>query len=124
MALCLLEDNKVEFKIFLYLEEEITDVYFTKVLKLLNMKPRDVMRSQEKVYKENDLDNQSFTDSELIEVMLKNPKLIERPIVINGQKAIIARPPEKLLEILWMINFLKCYLLIFTFATTLKGVEK
>ncbi len=100
MALCLLEDNKVEFKIFLYLEEEITDVYFTKVLKLLNMKPRDVMRSQEKVYKENDLDNQSFTDSELIEVMLKNPKLIERPIVINGQKAIIARPPEKLLEIL------------------------
>ena len=124
MALCLLEDNKVEFKIFLYLEEEITDVYFTKVLKLLNMKPRDVMRSQEKVYKENDLDNQSFTDSELIEVMLKNPKLIERPIVINGQKAIIARPPEKLLEILWMINFLKCYLLIFTFATTFKGVEK
>tara|TARA_A100001015_G_scaffold260608_1_gene305457 strand:- start:9616 stop:9819 length:204 start_codon:yes stop_codon:yes gene_type:complete len=67
---------------------------------LLKVSPREAIRTKEKEYKENNLDDQTLSDFDLIEAMLKYSKLIERPIIINGGKAIIARPPEKLLEII------------------------
>ena len=99
-ALQLLEEKKLNYKKFLYLEETITHDNFVKVLKLLKVSPREAIRTKEKEYKENNLDDQTLSDFDLIEVMLKYRKLIERPIIINGGKAIIARPPEKLLEII------------------------
>jgi len=70
------------------------------VLDMLGLQPRDLMRKKEPEYKENDLDNQSLSRDELIDAMLRYPKLIERPIVIANGKAAIGRPPETVLEIL------------------------
>ena len=71
-----------------------------KVLRLLGLEPRDLMRKHEAPYKENDLDNSQLTRKQLIQAMVDFPILIERPIVIRGNKAIIGRPPEKILDIL------------------------
>lgn len=70
-----------------------------KIIKLLKIRPIDLIRQNETIWKENfrDLD---FTDEELIDVMVEYPQLIERPIVINGTKAVIGRPPTKILDIL------------------------
>jgi arsenate reductase len=64
------------------------------------MKPRDLMRKGEDVYKTLGLDNEKLTDEKLIAAMVENPILIERPIVVSGAKARIGRPPESVLEIL------------------------
>ena len=61
---------------------------------------RDLLRSGEDYYKENNLADMSLTDDQLLNAMLACPKLIERPIVVKGNKAILGRPPEKVLELL------------------------
>ena len=64
------------------------------------MSPRQLLRKNETDYKENNLKETSLSDTQLIDFMVKFPKLIERPIVVNGDKAAIGRPPESVLEIL------------------------
>ena len=71
-----------------------------KILDQLQLSPRDLMRRKENEYKENHLDDPSLSDDELIEAMLKYPKLIERPVVVTDKGAAIGRPPEKVLEVL------------------------
>ena len=66
----------------------------------MKLKPRDILRVKEKEYLENNLNNMSLTDADIVKIVLKNRKLIERPIVINGEKAVIARPPEKVFKVL------------------------
>jgi arsenate reductase len=75
-------------------EKELKDI-----IKLLNIKPIDLVRKNEAIWKEN-YKNKTLSNSEIIKAMAKYPKLIERPIVINGDKAIIGRPPESILDIL------------------------
>ena len=87
-------------KSFLYLDNEISYTEFVRILALLNMKPRDILRTKEKEYLENNLNNMNLTDDDIIKIVLKNRKLIERPIVIKGEKAVIARPPEKVFQVL------------------------
>ena len=99
-ALALLDSRNVRYKIFLYLENEISYDEFLRILALLKIKPRDILRVKEKEYLENNLNNMNLTDNHIIKIVLKNRKLIERPIVINGKKAVIARPPEKVLQVL------------------------
>jgi arsenate reductase len=70
------------------------------LLNLLGMGPRELLRTKEKLYKELGLDDPQLSDAELIQAMVENPRLIERPIVIHGDQAVIARPVEKLKEIL------------------------
>ncbi|WP_342670183.1 ArsC/Spx/MgsR family protein [Methylophaga muralis] len=64
------------------------------------MRPRQLLRSKETLYKELQLDNDKLSDQQLIETMCANPKLIERPIVIKNNQAIIGRSPEAILNIL------------------------
>ncbi|MGD8933252.1 MAG: arsenate reductase (glutaredoxin) [Gammaproteobacteria bacterium] len=71
-----------------------------EVLDLLGMEPRELMRTGEKCYLENNLDDPDLSREDLINAMIENPILIERPIVIRGGKAIIGRPPEKVRDIL------------------------
>ncbi len=71
-----------------------------KILKLLDIKPRDLMRRKEPVYKEAGLDDGDLNDKQLITAMLEYPVLIERPIVLANGKAAIGRPPESVLDIL------------------------
>ena len=97
-ALKLLEERGVETEVFKYLNETITKEDIENLLKMLGAKPRDIMRTKEAIYKELGL-KEVQEDEKLIEAMVAHPKLIERPIVIKENKALIGRPPSKVLEI-------------------------
>ena len=99
-VLALLDSRDVQYEAFLYLENEISHDEFLRILGLLKIKPRDILRVKEKEYLENNLNNMSLTDADIVKIVLKNRKLIERPIVLNGDKAVIARPPEKVFKVL------------------------
>lgn len=84
-----------------YLNEVPSKDELKNILKLLGMKPRELMRVNEPEYKALGLDNKELSENDLIEAMLKTPKLIERPIVVvDASKAVIGRPPEKVLDII------------------------
>ena len=71
-----------------------------KILRLLNFEPRDLMRTKEKEYKQQHLDDPDLSRAQLIDSMIANPILIERPIVLANGKAAVGRPPEQVLNIL------------------------
>ena len=99
-TLALLDSIDVQYETFLYLENEISYEEFLRILGLLKLKVRDILRVKEKEYLENKLNNMELTDDDIINIVLKNRQLIERPIVIKGEKAVIARPPEKVFQVL------------------------
>ena len=99
-TLSLLEEKGIEPTITKYLDTPPDIATLTGILKMLNMEPRDLMRKNEKEYKELDLNNPDLSRDDLIKAMVENPKLIERPIVIKDGKAALGRPPEQVLEIL------------------------
>ena len=84
----------------LYLEEPILYDELSNVLDKLNITPRQLLRKTESDYKKYNLDNNILDDSEIIKLMIENPILIERPIVIRKKRAIIGRPPENVLKII------------------------
>lgn len=98
-ALALVEESGCEKEVIKYLEETPGKSEIKKVLAMLGISARELMRTKEDVYKELDLKNE-HDEEKLIEAMVNNPKLIERPVIIKGDKAVIARPPEKALELL------------------------
>ncbi len=95
----ILEESGKRFKTVEYLKDTPTVEELKSILKKLQLKPHNLIRTKESVYQEN-YKGKTLTDDEWIQVMHANPILIERPIVINGNKAVVARPPEKVLEIL------------------------
>ena len=99
-TLQLLKDNGVEPEIIEYLKTPPSREELTRVLDALGMQPRELMRTHESEYKEASLDDTELTTEQLIQAMLDYPRLIERPIVINGSKVAIGRPPEQVLDIL------------------------
>lgn len=99
-TLALLQDKGVEPKVVEYLKTPPDAAALKKILTLLGLKPRELMRKNEAVYKDRGLDNTGLSDNDLIAAMINDPILIERPIVIAGGRAVIGRPPEKVLEIL------------------------
>jgi arsenate reductase len=96
----LLDNQGIETNVIEYLSAPPSVAELTEVLDLLGIEPRELMRQHEAPYKENNLDNPDLSREQLIQAMIDNPILIERPIVINGNKATIGRPPEKVLDIL------------------------
>mgnify|MGYP001368060460 CR=1 FL=1 len=96
----ILKKNKIEPRVIHYLEKPPNQEELTALLKKLDMTPREILRKTEDEYKINNLSDKSIADSELIKIMLRFPKLIERPIVVKGQKAIIGRPPENVLNLI------------------------
>ncbi|QIQ20985.1 arsenate reductase (glutaredoxin) [Zophobihabitans entericus] len=100
-TLALLNEKGIEPEIILYLETTPTIDELKTLLKQLKFSSaRELMRTKEELYQELGLGNQSLTEAQLIQAMADNPKLIERPIVVVGQKARLGRPPEQVLEIL------------------------
>jgi arsenate reductase len=99
-TLKLLGENGIAPDVVEYLKHPPTTEELTAILQKLNLKPRELMRTKEAEYKENGLDDQSLSDAELIEAMIRIPKLIERPIVLANDKAAVGRPPENVLNIL------------------------
>lgn len=98
-ALCILEDKNLDFKIVEYLKDVPTVDELKSIIKKLKIKPHDLIRIKEPIYLEN-YKGKTLSDDAWIEAMHKYPILIERPIVINGNKAVVSRPPEKVNEIL------------------------
>ena len=98
-GLAILESSRKDFEIVNYLENIPTKSELQDILHLLGISPMKLIRKNEAVWKEN-YKGKTLSDNELIEAMIKNPKLIERPIVINGKKATIGRPPELIKDIL------------------------
>lgn len=95
----ILEKSGKDFEVVKYLEDVPTAEVLKDIVKLLAIKPIDLVRKGESIWKDN-FKNKDLSDAEIITAMLENPKLIERPIVINGNKAVIGRPPELILEII------------------------
>ena len=100
-TLSLLKSNGVEPEVVLYLDTPPDAQTLRQLLHMLGMgSARDLMRKKEDLYKTLNLDNSSLTEAELVQAMVENPKLIERPIVVANGQARIGRPPEDVLEIL------------------------
>ena len=97
-TLALLEENGHAPTVRLYLEDAPTVDEINEALRLLSLEPRQMMRTKEAEYKEQGLGD--VEGDALVTAMNATPKLIERPIVFNGGKAAIGRPPESVLEIL------------------------
>ncbi|MDE0747915.1 MAG: arsenate reductase (glutaredoxin) [Porticoccaceae bacterium] len=99
-TLDILHSASVELDIVLYLETPIDKPTLISLLAKLNMAPGEIIRRSESQFKENYLGDTDITDAQLIDAMLKYPKLIERPIVVSGDRAVIGRPPENVREIM------------------------
>lgn len=99
-ALELLEERGVQPEIIRYLETPPSAAELKALLGKLGIRARQLLRTGEDEYKELDLANPALDDEHLIAAMASHPKLIERPILVVGDKAVIGRPPEKVLEIL------------------------
>ena len=99
-TLQLLEARGLKLNIVEYLKTPPSAATLKAILKKLGIKPHDLLRRGEARYAELGLKDRELSDEALIALMVENPILIERPIVVNGNKAAIGRPPEKLLEIL------------------------
>ena len=99
-TLALIEAQGIQPDIVLYLKTPPSRSKLNHLLRLLNCSPRDLMRTSEDVYKQLKLAEEDRSDDQLIQAMLDNPILIERPIVETASKARIGRPPESVLEIL------------------------
>jgi arsenate reductase len=94
-----LKEKGVEFEIIKYYDTPFTKNKLKTLLKKMDMKAGELLRKREKAYKELDFKNKSYTQAEIIEFMVNNPNLIERPIIEKGNKAVLARPTEKIDEI-------------------------
>jgi len=100
LTLVLLEEQGINPDVILYLETPPDEKILAEVLGKLGISARQLLRKGEDAYRENNLADESLTEQQLISAMVAHPKLIERPIVVNGDKAAIGRPPELVLEIL------------------------
>ncbi len=98
-TLQLLQDRGVEPEIVLYLEQTPDATELQSVLTKLGISARALLRKGEDAYKELNLSEASLSEADLIAAMLNHPKLIERPIVIKGDKAVLGRPPENIEEL-------------------------
>ena len=96
----ILNKKKLDIDIIEYLKSPLDSNEIFNILKKLNYTARDLLRRGEDIYKNKKLSDKSLTDDFLIDTMAKNPILIERPIVVSDDKAVIGRPPEKVLEII------------------------
>lgn len=90
-----LKGKTSDFKVVEYLKNPITFNELKDLLMKLNKKPQEMIRTQEAVYKQN-FKGKNFNDDEWIQIMVENPKLIKRPIVVKGNKAVLGDPAEEI----------------------------
>lgn len=98
-GLAILEESGKEFEIIKYLENTPDKKELQGIIKKLNIAPIDLIRKNESIWKEQ-FEEKNLSGEDIIEAMIANPILIERPIVINGNKAMIGRPPIKIATII------------------------
>jgi len=96
----MLKDSGVDFNAVDYYVDPIPKPRLLELLKKMQMAPRQLLRTKETIYKSLKLGDRDLSDDEIVDLMVKHPDLIQRPIVENGARAILARPAERLKEIL------------------------
>ena len=96
----LLRESGVSFEKVNYYIEPLTRKKLTELLGKMNLKPRDLLRKSEPIYKELGLASKELSDSELIGLMVEHPDLLQRPIVERGDRAVLGRPTENVKELL------------------------
>jgi len=99
-VLKILRESETDFNSVNYFEEPLTKKTLTKLVKNLGIPPRDLLRKNEAVYKELGLSKKELSDSELIGLMAEYPDLMQRPIVVQGDKVLLARPAEEVVRFL------------------------
>jgi arsenate reductase len=98
-GLAILKKANLDFEIVEYLKTPLTKEELSNIVKKLNIEPIDLVRKNERVWKEN-FRGQKLDNEQVLEAMVQYPKLIERPILINGNLGVIGRPPEQLISII------------------------
>ena len=98
-AVSLLEKNKIDFEVIEYLKTPISENQLRKILSYLDINALELIRTNESDWKTK-FKGKQMTDDELIKAMIEYPKLMERPIVVKGNRAVIARPAEKISKII------------------------
>jgi arsenate reductase len=99
-ALALLQQQALQVEVIEYLKTPLTASELTALLAMLGIPARQLLRSKEDEYKQLGLDDMSLSEQQLIEAMAQQPKLIERPVIIKGNKAVIGRPASNILSLL------------------------
>lgn len=98
-ALSILEDKGLKPEIVLYLEQPLSRAELQNLLKMLDMLPSELIRREEPLFRENFKDKE-LSETEWLEVLLENPRLMQRPIIVKGGRAVVGRPPERVQELL------------------------
>lgn len=98
-ALALLEENGVNPEIIYYLENPPTTDELKVLVNKLDLKLRDILRTSGPDYKDLGLNDESLSEENLLEIATKHPRLIQRPIIVQGDRAILGRNPEKVLNL-------------------------
>ena len=97
-TLQLINEAEKDVEIIEYLKDVPTEEELKSIIDLLGISPEQLLRKNEAIFKEQ-FKGRSLTDEEWIKIMIENPKLIERPIVVDGKKAVLGRPPENVLSL-------------------------
>ena len=97
-ALDIIKSKNIKPTIILYLKNKLSKTEVENLLTKLGLSIRDILRTEEDEYKNNNLKNKKLSKNELINFLIKFPKLLQRPIVIKNSKAVIGRPPENILK--------------------------
>ena len=92
-------DNGIDFEKVNYYIEPFSKSKLQSLLKKMKMKPSEILRKNEKVYKDLKFKEKNYTENQILDLMIKHPDLVQRPIVEKGNNAILARPPEKIIEL-------------------------
>jgi arsenate reductase (glutaredoxin) len=94
-----LTENGVDFEKVNYYLEPFSKAKLQSLLKKMKMKPSEVLRKNEKVYKDLKFKEKNYSEEKILDLMVKHPDLVQRPIIEKGNKAILARPPERIKEL-------------------------
>ena len=96
----LLRESGIPFEKVNYYLEPLSRKKLTELIRKMKLKPRDLLRKSEPIYKELGLSKDEFSDSQLIDLMIEHPDLLQRPIVERGERAVLGRPTENVKELL------------------------
>jgi arsenate reductase len=94
-----LKENGIDFEKVNYYIKPFSKSQLRSLLKKTGLKPSEVLRKNEQVYKELKIKEENYTEAQILDVMIKYPDLLQRPIIEKGKKAILARPPERIKEL-------------------------
>ena len=95
----IIKENKKEFEIVEYLKDRLSISELELIIKKLGITTVELVRKKELIWKEN-YKGKNLSDKEIVRAMIDNPKIMERPIVVNGEEAVLGRPPENVLKII------------------------